>query len=210
MPGVSVRGGEPSHLQPSPLWGGQGGGADSALAGNADKSFPSAAAAAGPGPSSPTRGEGKKDGLRRLSLPIGVTQRARRLRRNMTAVERRLWAALRTTFPDAHWRKQVPLGPYFTDFCSHGAKLIVECDGGQHAEAGDHDAARTRFLEAEGYRVIRFWNNEVLENVDGVLQASAATLSSPLVGEDRGGGRDASASQETRAVASPFPMGDGA
>jgi very-short-patch-repair endonuclease len=68
----------------------------------------------------------------------------------------------------------VPLGPYFADFCSHGARLIFEVDGGQHSQAGD--AARTRFLEGEGYRLLRFWNNEVLGNMDGVLAAIAAAL----------------------------------
>ena len=63
----------------------------------------------------------------------------------------------------------MPFGPYFADFCSHGLKLIVEVDGGQHAETTERDGARTRFLEAEGYRVIRFWNNDVLGNIDGVI-----------------------------------------
>jgi very-short-patch-repair endonuclease len=87
----------------------------------------------------------------------------------MTKAERLLWNALRSALPDQHWRKQVPFGPYIADFCSHAAKLIIEADGGQHAKPGDRDDARTRFLESEGYRVIRFWNNEVLGNIDGVI-----------------------------------------
>ena len=77
-------------------------------------------------------------------MPAGAIERARHLRKNMTAPERRLWRALRERLGDANWRKQVPLGPYFADFCSHRAKLIIELDGGQHAEAADYDAARTR------------------------------------------------------------------
>ena len=171
--------------------------------GSLTKTHPAADAAAPP-PNPPHKGEGFK----RLTLPAGATARARQLRRDMTAAERRLWAALRTTFPDAHWRKQVPFGSYFADFCSHGAKLIIEVDGGQHASALDADQRRSRFLELESYRVLRFWNNKVNDNLGGVLQAIAATLSSPLVGEDRGGGRDASASQETHAVASSLPVGE--
>ena len=95
----------------------------------------------------------------------------------MTDAEHVLWGALREALPARHWRKQVPLGPYIADFCSHGAKLIIEVDGGQHAMATARDAARTSFLEAEGYRVLRFWNNDVLGNADGVLEAITAALS---------------------------------
>jgi len=114
--------------------------------------------------------------LKRLNLPAGATERARRLRKDMTKPERRLWRALRTALPEHHWRKQVPFGPYFADFCSHSVRLIIELDGSQHAEAGDYDARRTNFLEAQGYRVIRFWNNDALANTSGVLETIAAAL----------------------------------
>lgn len=94
----------------------------------------------------------------------------------MTEPERVLWRALREALPEWHWRKQVPLGPYFADFASHSAKLIVEVDGGQHATDSDREAERTRFLRAEGYRVLRFWNNDVLTNTTAVLQSIAAEL----------------------------------
>jgi very-short-patch-repair endonuclease len=96
----------------------------------------------------------------------------------MTDAERVLWRALREVFPTWHWRKQVPLGPYIADFCSHRAKLIVEADGGQHGEPQqvEHDAERTRFLEGEGYRVLRFWNHDALANTDGVLRMVADAL----------------------------------
>jgi very-short-patch-repair endonuclease len=72
--------------------------------------------------------------------------------------------------PASHFRRQVRLGRYIVDFVSHGLKLIIEIDGGQHAERTAADAKRTKFLELEGYRVLRFWNNEVLGNIDGVLE----------------------------------------
>ena len=81
------------------------------------------------------------------------------------------------------------MGPYFADFCSHGAKLIIEADGGQHAEAAAYDAQRTRFLESEGYKVLRFWNNQILENIDGVIATIAPHIPSPLVGEGGPKGR---------------------
>lgn len=93
----------------------------------------------------------------------------------MTDAERLLWRALRSALPDQHWRKQVPFGPYIVDFCSHGAKLVIEVDGGQHV-ASLSDVARTQFLEAQGFRVVRFWNNEVTENIDGVLDTVAGVL----------------------------------
>ena len=121
----------------------------------------------------------KGEGLRRFNLPAGAIARARRLRRDMTDAERSLWHALREALPGQHWRKQVPLGPYIADFCSHGARLVIEVDGGEHSANVDSDAARTRFLEAEGYRVHRFWNNDVIENLDGVLDTIAALLPLP-------------------------------
>ena len=94
----------------------------------------------------------------------------------MTKPERMLWRALRSTMPHHHWRKQVPLGPYFADFLSHSEKLIIELDGGQHATTGAYDEARTRFIEAQGYLVLRFWNSDVIGNPDGVLQLIAQRL----------------------------------
>jgi very-short-patch-repair endonuclease len=93
----------------------------------------------------------------------------------MTDAERVLWRALRDAIPQYHWRKQVPLGRYFADFASHSAKLIIEVDGGQHAKSCLDDE-RTRFLEGQGFRVLRFWNNEVLSNTEGVLQVIASAV----------------------------------
>src|SRR6478735_3338919 len=81
---------------------------------------------------------------------------------------------LRECFGDWHFRRQVPIRHYIVDFASHRAKLVIEVDGGQHAT--DVDAPRSAIIEAEGYRVIRFWNNEVLGNPDGVWRAIDAAL----------------------------------
>lgn len=95
--------------------------------------------------------------------------RARGFRRNPTDAERKLWQRLRQLPRDtAHFRRQATIGPYFADFACHTNKLVVEVDGGQHANAPS-DSVRTEFLESQGYRVLRFWNHDVLGNVDGVL-----------------------------------------
>jgi very-short-patch-repair endonuclease len=107
----------------------------------------------------------------------GAHTRARNLRRNMTDAERRVWRILRLRQMDDHkFRRQVPLGRYIADFVCHDARLIVEIDGGQHDPSSLGEIERTRFLESEGYRILRFWNNEVLTNLDGVYSTIAAEL----------------------------------
>ena len=76
-----------------------------------------------------------------------------------------MWSLLRECFPQARFRRQVPLRQYIVDFARHSLRLVVEIDGGQHSPA--KDAVRTSAIEAEGYRIVRFWNNEVLGNPDG-------------------------------------------
>ena len=100
-----------------------------------------------------------------------TTSIARNLRRNQTDAERLVWSKLRgRQLNGAKFRRQFPLPPYIADFCCEDALLIVEIDGGQHAEAVEADKERTAFFEQEGYRVVRFWNNDVLENIDGVAE----------------------------------------
>jgi very-short-patch-repair endonuclease len=108
--------------------------------------------------------------------PSGSVQRARGLRRDATGAEKLLWLRLREAFPGAKFRRQSPIGPYVADFLSFGHKLVLELDGGQHALQADRDARRTAFLNAQGYRVMRFWNNEVTQNTDGVLQMIGSAL----------------------------------
>ena len=106
--------------------------------------------------------------------PSGSTIRSRQLRANATDAERALWRLLREAFPQARFRRQVPIRNYIVDFASHRAKLVIEADGGQHSEAAD--AHRTAIIEANGYRVLRFWNNDILDNPDGVARQIADAL----------------------------------
>jgi len=95
--------------------------------------------------------------------------RARALRRGATEAEKKLWQYLRQPpFKEHRFRRQATIGPYFADFASHQLRMVIELDGGQHF-ISTSDEARTRYLEANGYRVLRFWNNEVGENISGVL-----------------------------------------
>jgi very-short-patch-repair endonuclease len=106
------------------------------------------------------------------------TNRAQQLRNHPTDAERRLWRHLsRRQLEGFKFSRQIPVGPFICDFLCRERRLVVEVDGGQHAE-NVRDANRTAFLEAHGYRVIRFWNNDVLGNVEGVLQVIAANLKS--------------------------------
>ncbi len=103
----------------------------------------------------------------------------RLLRRNSTQAEQRLWAMLRNSqIAGFKFRRQQPIGPYVADFCCWRARLVIEVDGGQHADSA-HDETRTHWLSERGWRVIRFWNNEVLNNTDGVLQVVVAALNPP-------------------------------
>jgi len=115
--------------------------------------------------------------------------RQRELRRNATEVEKRLWSRLRNRQLDGiKFRRQTPIGRYIVDFVSESEKLIVELDGGQHAQQTEADAERTQALESMGYIVIRFWNNEVIENIDGVLMEilNTARSAKPLSPGERG------------------------
>src|SRR5262245_14031426 len=94
---------------------------------------------------------------------------ARALRRAMTDAERKLWFALRDRrLEGTKFRRQVPIGPYIADFVYFESRMVIEVDGGQHADSA-HDAKRDRWFEANRFRVLRFWNNDVLSNIEGVL-----------------------------------------
>jgi very-short-patch-repair endonuclease len=92
------------------------------------------------------------------------------LRRDATEVEQRLWWALRDLPVKNRFPRQHPIGPYVVDFACPGRKLAIELDGGQHAEQHQADALRTAELSRRGYRVIRFWNGDVIETLPGVLE----------------------------------------
>jgi very-short-patch-repair endonuclease len=97
----------------------------------------------------------------------------------MTDSERRLWHYLCQKQLDGfHFRKQCPIGPFVADFACLKAKLVIEVDGGQHADSAT-DAARDSWLAAHGYRTLRFWNNDVLQNTDGVFLTITEALGQP-------------------------------
>ncbi len=109
--------------------------------------------------------------------PDGAAARARNLRRNMTEAEIRVWHMLRAHRMNGHkFRRQVPIGRYIADFVCHEVRLVVEIDGGQHDFSPPGETERSDFLRNEGYRILRFWNNEVLANTDGVHEAIVSEL----------------------------------
>jgi crossover junction endodeoxyribonuclease RuvC len=144
-----------------------------------------------PSPRSSPRG-GEEDGgrgasdIRRLQSrnhpTAAETDRARRLRQNSTDVERRVWGRLRSAQLDAlKFRRQEPILGFTVDFVCHERRLIVELDGGQHAAEPNRaaDARRTRTLEQAGFRVLRVWNSDVVENLDGVIEAIRSAALAP-------------------------------
>jgi very-short-patch-repair endonuclease len=110
-----------------------------------------------------------------------TVKRAKRLRAEMTEAEKKLWYRIRLNqLGGRRFRRQVSIGHYAVDFACLKRKLVIEVDGGQHDWRKEEDEARTRYLEARGYRVIRFWNNEVFENIDGVLHVIARAVGVPV------------------------------
>jgi len=110
-----------------------------------------------------------------------ANERARRLRRDQTDAEKKLWSHLRRNALGCSFRRQHPIGSYIVDFVCLELRLIVEADGGQHSELrAAHDVARTEWLEARGYKVLRFWNNDILANTDGVIEAIRIALKEKL------------------------------
>jgi very-short-patch-repair endonuclease len=104
-----------------------------------------------------------------------VTPTVKKLRTFMTDAEQKLWRALRARGIGAKFRRQVALGPYIVDFVCFGSKLIVEVDGGQH-NGNVRDQVRDAYFIAQGYRVLRFWNNDALSNLEGVLTVIANAI----------------------------------
>lgn len=117
------------------------------------------------------------------SLPErGLTDLARRLRRNLTEPERILWNRLRADALGVHFRRQHPIGRYIADFVCVPARLVVEIDGDTHADDGAEaqDRFRSRQLGRCGVRVVRFTNRQVMDNLEGVLEVIRGELSAPL------------------------------
>ncbi|HZQ14184.1 MAG TPA: endonuclease domain-containing protein [Pseudolabrys sp.] len=150
----------------------------------------------------PLRGRSTAEGGREGGKPTAhrpvasvIRGRAKSLRRDMTDAERCLWSALRAHRLDGmSFRRQTPIGRYIVDFACHERRLVIEVDGGQHSRA-TRDIERDRWLESKGYRVLRFWNSDVLKNRVGVLQAivDAASSATPLPSPPPQGGREQAA-----------------
>ena len=103
--------------------------------------------------------------------PMNLTNKARLLRKNQTDVEQLMWKHLRNRqMFNYKFRRQFPIEPYIADFVCLELKLIIELDGGQHADRINYDDQRSLFLEQRGFKVVRFWNNDVIENTGGVLE----------------------------------------
>jgi len=129
-----------------------------------------------------------------------ILDRARRLRREMTEVERKLWRFLRDrSLVGVKFRRQVPLGNFIADFCCLDCRLIVELDGGQHAEHEDADALRSQCFAEEGFRVLRFWNDQVLNGAESVVEEILAAIA-----ED-----ERAPSPGARDARRPLPKGEG-
>lgn len=132
----------------------------------------------------------------RLGRP---TARARDLRNEPTEAEKLLWSRLKgSRLGGLKFTRQLPIAGYFGDFACRSARLVVELDGSQHVEAADYDTARTNALNAAGYRVLRFWNNDLTANMAGVLEtilnaagdAGRAPTPQPPPASERGSASD--------------------
>ena len=125
-----------------------------------------------------------------------TTARARQLRNHPNEPERRLWTILHSLRAQGHhFRRQHPIGPYYADFACVRARLVIEADGVTHTEAADiaYDQRRDDLIRSHGFRVLRFWNTDIMTNPDGVYQIIAEALSAPtptpVPSPSSGGGR---------------------
>jgi very-short-patch-repair endonuclease len=123
---------------------------------------------------------------------ITALARARKLRKNPTDAERFLWRYLRLRQIEGYrFRRQRPIGRYIVDFVCLERKIVIEVDGGQHNEETAYDAERDRWLQADGYRVLRFWNHEILTETKAVMEVIQKILTEPPPSSSpaRGGGK---------------------
>ncbi|MEP7135347.1 MAG: endonuclease domain-containing protein [Chloroflexota bacterium] len=112
----------------------------------------------------------------RRTTPKGY-ENARKLRKALTPAERKLWSRLRNNqLNGVNFRRQHAIGKYIPDFCAIKEKLIIELDGSQHLEQEEYDDERTKYFESLGYRVIRFWNNQIMNDMNGVILAITYAL----------------------------------
>ncbi|ALG71051.1 crossover junction endodeoxyribonuclease [Azospirillum thiophilum] len=175
---------EPSRNSLSPPGRGQG-------EGDAPRSLKRPASASPSPRPSPRGGEGNMARVAQAKPTDYLTERARDLRMNATDVEKIIWQRLRNAQLGAKFRRQEPILGFVADFVAHDHRLIVELDGGQHAEQrASHDERRTRMLEQAGFRILRFWNTDVIDNLDGVLETIRARLAETPILRSQPSGRE--------------------
>jgi very-short-patch-repair endonuclease len=133
---------------------------------------------------------------------------AKALRTNQTEAEQRLWYHLRAhRFMELKFKRQKPMGRYIVDFVCEEHRLIIEIDGGQHAEQATYDQQRDAWLCSQGYTVLRFWNNDVMQNLEGVLEQIHGVLTlSPSPSPASGRGEQRDASENGKPHKSPLPL----
>jgi len=147
--------------------------------------------------------EGVPSIMRKAKRTPSAKKAARQLRKQLTDAESKLWHRIRRTQVDGlRFRRQSPIGPYVVDFVCIEHRLIIEVDGAQHSFQAAEDARRTAWLESQGYCVIRFWNNEVNDNIEGVLDTiiRAALKSPPPQPSPSEEGEEANASRPPKDV----------
>jgi very-short-patch-repair endonuclease len=172
---------EPEKPSPS-LWGRDGEGGSHGSTGYADLSD----GAVPPSLALPHKEGGDRPAHAHVKLQL--RSQAKRMRRGMTPAERKVWHALKAhRFQGLHMRRQVPIGPYVADFICHSAKLVIEIDGSQHGFDPniERDRVRDAWFEAQDYRVLRFWNHDVMTALDSVLETIFANIPSnlPIAGD---------------------------
>lgn len=114
-------------------------------------------------------------------MPINLTDAAKELRRNSTDAERLLWQRLKAKqINGLKFRRQEQIGRFIADFVCYEKSIIIEADGSQHALEEEKDAERTQWLNSQGFTVLRFWNNEILTNIEGVMEVIRMQCDAPL------------------------------
>ena len=138
------------------------------------------------GEGQPARSDGRERGRKKV-----LRERAKSMRSTQTEAEHRLWQILRAKrFAGFKFKRQLPIDHYIVDFACLGSRLIIEADGGQHAK-NSHDERRDAYLISQGFRILRFWNNEIFDNEDGALTRILEALQSPLPNPSPAEGRGA-------------------
>jgi len=128
----------------------------------------------------PLAGGGLRGGGKMQRISPKIKSNSRALRKNMTDVERMLWAKIRNRqLQGFRFRRQHPIGRYIVDFVCLELKLIIELDGGQHIDQQQYDTNRSQWLQTNGFKTVRFWNSDILDNLEGVMETICIHLPQP-------------------------------